>query len=71
PFRTIIQNNVSSARIGRVTALSEAVNTVALLTAPFIGAAIASAFSIGASFICGGVVMLLVAIRAMQLRALR
>ncbi|MEL6838555.1 MAG: MFS transporter [Pseudomonadota bacterium] len=71
PFRTIIQNNVSSARIGRVTALSEAVNTIALLTAPFVGAAIASAFSIGASFICGGVVMLLVAIRAMQLRALR
>ncbi len=68
PFRTVIQNNVSSARIGRVTALSEALNTIALLTAPFIGAAIAAAYSIGAAFICGGGVMLLVAIRAGYLR---
>ncbi len=68
PFRTVIQNNVSSARIGRVTALSEALNTIALLTAPFIGAAIAAAYSIGAAFICGGGVMLLVAIRAAYLR---
>lgn len=70
PYRTVIQNNVSSARIGRVTALSEALNTIALLTAPFIGAAIASAFSIGAAFICGGAVMLLVSLRAIQLRKL-
>ncbi len=68
PFRTVIQNNVSSARIGRVTALSEALNTIALLTAPFIGAAIAATYSIGAAFICGGGVMLLVAIRAAYLR---
>ncbi len=68
PFRTVIQNNVSSARIGRVTALSEALNTIALLTAPFIGAAIAATYSIGAAFICGGGVMLLVAIRAGYLR---
>ncbi len=71
PYRTVIQSNVSSARIGRVTALSEALNTIALLTAPFVGAAIASAFSIGAAFICGGGVMLLVTLRAVQLRKLR
>jgi predicted MFS family arabinose efflux permease len=71
PFRTIIQNSVSADRIGRVTALSEAINTIALLTAPFIGAALASFFSIGAAFICGGGVMLVVALRAWFLRHYR
>lgn len=68
PFRTILQNAVAPERIGRVTALSEAINTIALLSAPFIGAAIASAFSIGAAFICGGCVMGLVALRGWMLR---
>jgi MFS family permease len=70
PYRTVIQNNVSDARIGRVTALSEAINTVALLTAPFIGAAIASFLTYGAAFIAGGYVMIFVTIRGYQLRDL-
>lgn len=69
PFRTIIQNHVAADRVGRVTALSEAANTIALLIAPFIGAAIASATSIGGAFISGGVVMLFVALRAFTIRA--
>lgn len=68
PFRTILQNAVSPGRMGRVTALSEAINTIALLTAPFIGAAIASIFSIGASFVCGGCLLFAVALRAWMLR---
>ena len=68
PFRTVLQNAVTPERMGRVTALSEAINTVALLTAPFIGAAIASVFSIGAAFVCGGCLLLAVAARAWTLR---
>jgi len=68
PFRSIIQNSVSDKSIGRVTALSEAANTMALLTAPFIGAFVASVASIGAAFVCGGIIMVLVALRAAMLR---
>lgn len=68
PFRAIVQNSVSEKSIGRVTALSEAANTMALLTAPFIGALVASVASIGAAFVCGGVIMVLVALRAAMLR---
>ncbi len=68
PFRTIIQNNVAADRIGRVTALSEAANTIALLFAPFIGATIASVSSIGVAFICGGLVNLVIATNAFVLR---
>lgn len=68
PFRTILPNEVAPERIGRVTALSEALNTIALLTAPFIGAAIAAMFSVGAAFICGGGVLLMVSFQAWRLR---
>ncbi len=68
PFRTIIQNNTDERSIGQITALSEATNTMALLTAPFIGAWIASLFSTGAAFILGGLVMLAVTFGAVSLR---
>ncbi|WP_424944727.1 MFS transporter [Aliiroseovarius crassostreae] len=68
PYRTIIQTETSEHAIGQVTALSEAANMVALLTAPFIGALVASAFSIGAAFVLGGGVMLVVSLRAVKLR---
>ncbi|QPH52637.1 MFS transporter [Pontivivens ytuae] len=68
PFRTILQNNVAEDRMGRVTALSEAANTLALLSAPFIGAAVAAVFGIGAAFVLGGAVMLLVAGAGVVLR---
>ncbi|MEM7711046.1 MAG: MFS transporter [Pseudomonadota bacterium] len=57
PFRTILQDAVPEARMGRVTALGEAVNTVALLSAPLVGAYLVSALSIGAPFVFGGLVM--------------
>jgi len=71
PFRTLIQTHTAPDRIGRVTALSEAINTIALLTAPFLGAAIAAATSFGMAFICGGALMLVVALRALTLQARR
>ncbi|MDX8348301.1 MFS transporter [Cognatiyoonia sp. IB215446] len=69
PFRTLIQTHTAPDRIGRVTALSEAINTIALLTAPFMGAAIAAATSFGMAFICGGALMFVVALRALALQA--
>ena len=68
PFRTVIQNTVPEGRLARVTALSEAANMVALLSAPFLGAYLAAAFSVGAPFVCGAVVMGLIALRALTLR---
>lgn len=68
PFRTIIQNHTSDESIGQITALSEAVNTLALLSAPFVGAWIASLFTVGAAFIAGGAVMLFVAVWAFAIR---
>ncbi len=71
PFRTIIQNNVAGEKIGRITALSEALNTVALLIAPFVGASVAAASSIGMAFLLGGAVMLCVAALAFYHRSYR
>lgn len=61
PVRTLIQNEVPEDRIARITALSEAANTTALLSAPFLGAWIASYAGIGAAFMLGGAVSLAVA----------
>ena len=68
PFRTVIQNTVTESAMGRVTSISEALNTIALLTAPFIGALIASLSTFGMAFIFGAFVMLGVGIQAVRLR---
>ncbi len=68
PFRTVLQNNTDDTSIGQITALSEAANTIALLTAPFIGAGLAAWSSIGAAFVLGGLVLLGIAWRAWRLR---
>ncbi|MBL4811000.1 MAG: MFS transporter [Rhodobacteraceae bacterium] len=67
-YRTIIQTEAGEDQIGRITALSEAVNTLALLTAPFLGAWLAQASSIGAAWICGGAIMLGVGVAAWRQR---
>ena len=58
PFKTIMKQHSDPEVIGRITSLSEAVNVTAMLVAPFIGATIAAAFSIGISFISGGVMQI-------------
>lgn len=62
PVRTIIQQETDPTQIARVTAIGEATNTTAMLTAPFIGAVIASVFSVGVSFVVGGVIMGILAV---------
>ncbi|MCP5037477.1 MAG: MFS transporter [Rhodobacteraceae bacterium] len=67
PIRSVIQTETPPDRIARVTALNEALNTTALLSAPFVGAAIASAFGYGSAFLAGGVLMVIVAFYAFRL----
>lgn len=64
PARVILQTAVPPERIGRVSALSETAASLAILVAPFPGAALATAFGAGAAFVVGGALMLAVAIWA-------
>ncbi len=61
PVRVMLQNTVPEERMGSVTALSEAENTTALVSAPFFGAMLVDTFSVGAPFVVGGMVMFVVA----------
>lgn len=66
PYRTVLQDNTPPHQMGQITAFSEAANTLALLTSPFAGAAIASVTSIGVAFVIGGLVTLGVAVVALN-----
>lgn len=67
PIRTVIQTETPPSHMARVAALSEAVNTLAILTAPFIGAAIAEASGVGFAFVAGGSLALATALIALRL----
>ncbi len=67
PYRALIQASVGRDEIGRVSALSEATKMAALLVAPFLGAALAEAVSVGAAFVAGACVTLLIAAAALVL----
>jgi predicted MFS family arabinose efflux permease len=54
PYRTIVQAQTPHDRIARVFAAGEAVITAVMLSAPFIGSAIAAAYGTAAAFLCGG-----------------
>lgn len=68
PVRIILQNTVSPDRMGSVTALSEAAITLALLTAPFVGALLVGLFSVGAPFTVGGSILLVAAVVISRLK---
>ena len=68
PFQVVLQNTVPEHRMGSVTALSEAANTIALLTAPFVGAVLVGGYSVGAPFLVGSVVMLVAAALVARLK---
>lgn len=51
----------------QVAALAEVVGVSALLVAPFSGAALAAAISVGAAFVAGAGVMLAMAVAALHL----
>ncbi|MCV3273866.1 MFS transporter [Roseobacter sinensis] len=59
PIRIVLQNTVPPDRMGSVTALSEAANTMALLTAPFAGAVLVTLFSVRAPFTVGGCILVI------------
>lgn len=61
PLRAMIQAETPPGMMGRVAALTEALSVSTLLVAPFCGAALATATSVGAAFTFGAGLMLLVA----------
>ncbi|EYD73030.1 MFS transporter [Limimaricola hongkongensis] len=67
PYRALIQSGAGPGGVGRVSALSEGANAAALLVAPFLGAALAEAVSVGAAFVAGGTVTLVIAGTALGL----
>ena len=54
PTRTVIQNAAGGTMVARVTALSEAANQMAILSAPLLGAWLASQTALGWPFVIGG-----------------
>ncbi|HTM76992.1 MAG TPA: MFS transporter [Devosia sp.] len=59
PYRTIVQAQTPPDRIARVFAAGEAIIMAVMLSAPFIGSLIATAYGTGAAFLCGGALVLL------------
>ncbi len=72
PYRTIVQRETPPDRIGRVHASGEAVIVTVMLSAPFIGSAIAETFGTGTAFLGGGLVLLgLAAVAAVRTHGIR
>lgn len=61
PYRTIVQAEAPPDRIARVFAAGEAVTMAVMLSAPFIGSIIATAYGTGMAFLAGGIVLLVLA----------
>lgn len=59
PMRTVLQLETPQGKMGRVTAVNEAMTVLAMMGAPFIGALLASQFGLGIPFIVGGALSLL------------
>ncbi len=58
PYRTVLQQTAPPDRIARVFSAGEAVTTVVMLVAPFIGSAIATAWGPPAAFLAGAIVLI-------------
>ncbi|MGJ8527152.1 MFS transporter [Maritalea sp.] len=54
PLRTVLQLETLPDKMGRVTAVNEAMNVIAMLGAPFVGALMASQFGLSIPFMVGG-----------------
>lgn len=61
PYPTIVQLETAKDKIGRVTALSDALVTTTMVSAPFFGSVLISSFSIGAPFLASGAITLVIA----------
>lgn len=71
PYRTIVQTETPPDRIARVFAAGEAVITAVMLSAPFIGSAIAATHGTGAAFLCGGILLTTLGLAGGLMLALR
>jgi MFS family permease len=67
-YRAVLQRETPPDRIARVVAAGEAIIIVALMTAPFIGSALASAYGIGTPFLVAGVLVTLIGIAGLVSR---
>ena len=67
PMRTIFQLETPPEKIGRVTALNEAMNVLAIMGAPFIGAVLATTYGLGVPFLIGGGLSIFIALIAFAL----
>lgn len=68
PYRTIVQNETPPEHVAKAFAAGEAVIVTVMLTAPFLGAAIASWLGTGMPFLLGGAVMFLLGLAAFSIR---
>jgi hypothetical protein len=68
PYRAVLQRETPPDRIARVVAAGEAIIIIALMTAPFLGSALASALGIGAPFLVAGVLVTLLGIAGLLSR---
>lgn len=57
PYRTIVQTHTPEDRIARVFAAGDAITMAVMLSAPFLGSAIAAHYGVGAAFLAGGVLI--------------
>ncbi|AVX03733.1 DTMP kinase [Maritalea myrionectae] len=67
PLRTVLQLETPSGKMGRVTAVNESLSLIAMISAPFIGATLASIYHIGVPFVFGGTITLVLGIVALIL----
>lgn len=61
PFNTYLVKTTPKDKLGTVTGLNESVQTLGVIAGPILGAAVVEGFGIGAVFILGGLLSLLIA----------
>lgn len=61
PFNTYVVKTTPKNKLGTVTGLSESVQTLGVIVGPIMGAAVVEQFGVGAVFILGGLLSLLIA----------
>jgi len=67
PMRTVLQLETPPDKMGRVTAVNEAVTVIAMMGAPFIGAILATNYGLGLPFLLGGGLSLVLGLSAVLL----
>lgn len=71
PFNTYLVKTTPKDKLGTVTGLNESVQTLGVIAGPILGAAVVEGFGIGAVFILGGLLSLLIAFIGFSALAIR